>query len=262
MGDFGQVGQAKLGPSLRERFDQDAHAVLARAQEEARALGQQRVGTEHLLLGVCCQDAEGSDAVLASAGITAQGVRSWLAQHGGKGSGATEGSLPFPPNAWFVLYRAQAEADGRQHQSISPAHVLLALIRCATVAPKAPAAGIPHAPGADAPEAAAPGTGRQPLHSSPAGPDAVAVLLSDGEIDLGALHARAAARANTASAGQGFPFIGADLAGRTCLPGRGRRRLWQAAVLAAYVPLAALDVILAPAATRVIAPACPVVAPA
>ena len=89
----------------------------------------------------------------------------------------------------------------------------------------------------------------------------VAALLRDCEIDPRALHARAAARANTDSAGQGFPFLGEDLAARPCLPGRGRRWLWRAAVLAGYAPFAALEIVLAPPATRVIALAAAVLAP-
>jgi hypothetical protein len=89
----------------------------------------------------------------------------------------------------------------------------------------------------------------------------VAALLRDGQINPRALHARAAARANTDSAGQGFPFLGEDLAARRCLPGCGRRWLWRGAVLAGYAPLAALEIVLAPPATRVIALAAAVIAP-
>jgi hypothetical protein len=258
MGRFTRAGQAKLGPPVLERFDENARTVLARAQEEARALGRGCIDTEHVLLGICHLDAKDGDPVLAPAGITTQSVRAWLAQHGGQPCGAPDGSLPFAPNVWFVLYRAQVEASGRQHQSIGPAHVLLALIRCAIVAPKAlaPAARAAQAPQEDASE-----TGRQAVQTSPADPDVVAALLRDCEIDPSALHARAAARANTDRAGQGFPFLGEDLAARPCLPGRGRRWLWRAAVLAGYAPLAALEVALAPPATRVIALTASVVAP-
>ena len=214
---------------MLERFDENARTVFARAREEARALGRECIDTEHVLLGVCHHDAGDSDPVLAPAGVTTQSVRAWLAQHGGQPGGAPDGSLPFTPNVWFVLDRTYVEADGRQHQSIGPAHVLLALIRCAIEAPAAP--------------------------------DVVAALLRDGGIDLRALHARAAARANTDRAGQGFPFLGEDLAARSCLPGRGRRWLWRAAVLIGYAPFVALEIVLAPAATRVIVLAVAVIAP-
>jgi Zn-dependent protease with chaperone function len=85
----------------------------------------------------------------------------------------------------------------------------------------------------------------------------VAALLRDCEIDLRALHARAAARANTDGAGHGFPFLGAC----SRLPGRGRRWLWRGAVLAGYAPFAALEIVLAPPAARVIALAAAVIAP-
>jgi Zn-dependent protease with chaperone function len=212
---------------MLERFDENARMVFARAREEACALGREYVGTEHVLLGVCHQDSGESDAVLAPAGITTHSVRTWLAQHGDQGGGTPDGSLPFTPNVRFVLHQTYAEADGRQHQSIGPAHVLLALIRCAIVVPS----------------------------------DLVADLLRDYRVDLGALHARAAARANTDSAGEGFPFLGSDLAARACLPGRGRRWAWRAAVLAGYVPLATIAIILAPSATRVIDLAGTVIAP-
>jgi hypothetical protein len=248
---------------LLEGFDENARLVFARAGEEARALGRECIDTEDVLLGVCHQDAGDSVPVLAPAGITTQRVRAWLAQHGGQPGGAPEGSLPFTPNVWFVLDRTQVEADGRQHQSVGPAHVLLALIRCATAAPKAlaPTAGAPQAPQEDTSETGPPETGRQPVQTSPADPDVVAALLGDFEIDPRELHARAAARANTDRAGQGFPFLGEDLAERPCLPGRGRRWLWRGAVLAGYAPLAVLEIVLAPPATRFIALAAAVIAP-
>jgi hypothetical protein len=268
VGPFTRASPAKLEPPTLEQFDETARAVFARTREEARALGRERIDTEHVLLGVCYQDAGDSDPVLAPAGITTQRVRAWLAQHGGQPGGAADGSLPFTPNVWFVLYQAHVEADGRQHRSIGLAHVLLALIRCAIVAPKAvaPAAEAPQAPPEDAsqtrtPQTVPPETGRPPVQTSPADPDLVAALLRDCEVDLRALHARAAARANTDRAGQGFPFLGADLTERSCLPGRGRRSLGRAAVLAGYAPFAALEIILAPPATRVIALAAAVIAP-
>jgi hypothetical protein len=263
MGHVTRAGQAKLGPPVLERFDENARAVFARAREEARALGRECIDTEHVLLGVCHHDAMDSDPVLAPAGISTQSVRAWLAQHGGQPGGASDGSVPFTPNVWFVLDRTYVEAGGRQHQSIGPAHVLLALIRCAIVAPKAlaPAAGARQAPQEDASETGPPETGRQPVQTSPADPDVVAALLRDCEIDPRTLHARAAARANTDNAGQGFPFLGEDLAARPCLPGRGRRWLRRAAVLAGYAPLAALEIVLARPATRIIALAAAVIAP-
>jgi hypothetical protein len=248
---------------MLERFDQNARTVFAQAGDEARALGRECIGTEHVLLGVCHQDARDSDPVLAPEGITTQSVRAWLAQHGGQPGAAPDRSLPFTPNVWFVLDRTHVEASGRQHQSIGPAHVLLALIGCAIVAPKAvaPAAGASQAPQQDASETGPSEIGRQPAQASPADPDVVAALLHDCEIDPRALHARAAARANADSAGQGFPFLGEDLAACPCLPGRGRLWLWRAAILAGYAPLAALEIVLAPPAARVIALAAAVIAP-
>jgi hypothetical protein len=236
MGDFTRAGQAKLGPPILERLDANARVVFARARDEARALGRECIDTEHVLLGLCHYDAKDSDPVLALAGITAQSVRAWLTQHGGQRGGAPGGSLPFTPNVLFVLHQTHVEADGRQHQSIGPAHVLLALIRCASVAPTA---------------------GCQPVQSSPPDPDVVAAMLRECEIDLRALHARAAARANTDRAGHGFPFLGAC----SGLPGRGRQWLWRAAILAGYAPFAALEIVLAPPATRVVALAAAVIAP-
>jgi hypothetical protein len=69
------------------------------------------------------------------------------------------------------------------------------------------------------------------------------------------------ARANTGSAGQGFPFLGVDLAAYACLPGRGRRWLWHAAVLVGYAPLAALEIVLVPPAIQVAALVAAVIVP-
>lgn len=192
VGHFTRAGQAKLGPPMLERFDENARTVFARARDEARALGRECIDTEHVLLGVCHQDAKDSDPVLAPAGITTQSVKAWLAQHGGQPGGTPDGSLPFTPNVWIVLYQTHVEASGRQHQSIGPAHVLLALIRCAIVAPKAvaPTTGAAQPPQEDASGTGPPETGRQPVQTSPADPDVVAALLRDCEIDPRAPRSR------------------------------------------------------------------------
>ncbi len=248
---------------MLERLDEDARTVFTRARGEARALGRGCVDTEHVLLGVCHQDEGDNDPVLAPVGITTQSVKTWLADHRDQGVEPADQSLPFTPNVLFVLHQAQVEADGRQHQSIGCAHVLLALIRCAIVAPEAPgpAPGSSQAHQENIPEPAPSEAGQTPLQSSPAGPDVVAPLLRDHGIDLGALHSSAAARANADGAGQGFPFLGGDLAVRPCFPGRGRRWLWRAAILAGYIPFAAVTIVLAPPATRVIALAAAVIGP-
>ncbi len=91
-----------------DRFDENARTVLARAREEARALGRECVDTEHILLGVFHHDAGGNDPVLSPAGITTENVRAWLAQHDGRGGGAADRSLPFTPNGSLCAVQVAA----------------------------------------------------------------------------------------------------------------------------------------------------------
>jgi hypothetical protein len=99
-----------------ERFTEPARLVVVYAQEEARGLGHQHIGAEHLLLGV----------VRVEHAILPAGVDDIRARIG-KGPGTWSGQIPFTSGAKSSLERALREALGLGHDHIAPAHLLLAL---------------------------------------------------------------------------------------------------------------------------------------
>jgi len=147
-----------------EHFDEPARTCVVLAQQEARRLGHEEIGTAHLLLGVAGVKPEliGVEiqavraAVVALQGATAAPIRNWL---------------PFSPEATAALEGANGQALSRGHTVIDPAHLLLALMEAGGRAARAlREAGA--APGAVRERAsAAAGSGPQAL-PSPMAPEA------------------------------------------------------------------------------------------
>jgi len=112
-----------------ERFTERARQVVVLAQEEARELQHNYIGTEHLLLGLL-REAEGIAArVLGELGVTLEGVRSDVALIVGKGDEAAAGQIPFTPRAKQVLELSLRAANELRHDVIGTEHVLLGLVR-------------------------------------------------------------------------------------------------------------------------------------
>jgi ATP-dependent Clp protease ATP-binding subunit ClpC len=112
-----------------ERFTERAHRAVVFAQEEARALSHNYVGTEHLLLGLL-RERDGLAAhALESLEITIDEVRAQVARIVGQGDEATAGRIPFTPRAKKVLELALREALSLGHNYIGTEHVLLGLAR-------------------------------------------------------------------------------------------------------------------------------------
>src|SRR5207248_2960320 len=110
-------------------FTPRAKRVLELAVEEARALGHNYVGTEHLLLGLL-REGEGVAAqVLGSFDITLERVRAQVARIVGRGEEATSGQVPFTPRVKTVLELALREALSLGHNFIGTEHILLGLVR-------------------------------------------------------------------------------------------------------------------------------------
>ena len=112
-----------------ERFTERARLVVVLAQEEARALGHNYIGTEHLLLGLLREEEGAGGRVLDSLGVTLEEVRGRVEQIVGRGDEAPPGQIPFTPRAKKVLERALREAIGLGHNHIGTEHILLALAR-------------------------------------------------------------------------------------------------------------------------------------
>jgi ATP-dependent Clp protease ATP-binding subunit ClpC len=112
-----------------ERFTERARQVVVLAQDEARMLNHNYIGTEHLLLGLL-RDEEGLAArALESLKVTVEDVRARVEQIVGKGDEVTPGQIPFTPRAKKVLELALREGLSLGHDSIGTEHILLGLVR-------------------------------------------------------------------------------------------------------------------------------------
>ena len=112
-----------------ERFTDRARRVVVLAQEEARMLNHNYIGTEHILLGLI-HEGEGVAAKgLEALGISLEGVRSQVEEIIGQGQQAPSGHIPFTPRAKKVLELSLREALQLGHNYIGTEHILLGLIR-------------------------------------------------------------------------------------------------------------------------------------
>jgi ATP-dependent Clp protease ATP-binding subunit ClpA len=112
-----------------ERFTDRARRVVVLAQEEARLLNHNYIGTEHILLGLI-HEGEGVAAMaLESLGISLEAVRAQVEEIIGHGGSAPSGHIPFTPRAKKVLELSLREALQLGHNYIGTEHILLGLIR-------------------------------------------------------------------------------------------------------------------------------------
>ncbi|HLU31076.1 MAG TPA: Clp protease N-terminal domain-containing protein, partial [Acidimicrobiia bacterium] len=112
-----------------ERFTDRARRVVVLAQEEARSLNHNYIGTEHILLGLL-NEGEGIAAkALESLGIGLDSVRDEVVKIIGPGQQAPTGHIPFTPRAKKVLELSLREALQLGHNYIGTEHILLGLIR-------------------------------------------------------------------------------------------------------------------------------------
>jgi ATP-dependent Clp protease ATP-binding subunit ClpA len=112
-----------------ERFTDRARRVVVLAQEEARMLNHNYIGTEHILLGLI-HEGDGSAAkALELLGISLGAVRQEVEEIIGHGKQAPSGHIPFTPRAKRVLELSLREALQLGHNYIGTEHILLGLIR-------------------------------------------------------------------------------------------------------------------------------------
>ncbi|MGZ4258477.1 MAG: Clp protease N-terminal domain-containing protein, partial [Gaiellaceae bacterium] len=112
-----------------ERFTERARQVVVLAQDEARALKHNSIGTEHILLGLLREEEGLAARVLESLDITVEEVRAQVARIVGQGDEVTTGQIPFTPRAKKVLELALREALSLGHNYIGTEHILLGLLR-------------------------------------------------------------------------------------------------------------------------------------
>lgn len=112
-----------------ERFTEKARRVVVYAQEEARMLNQNYIGTEHLLLGLIREQDGIAAKALESLNISLEDVHQQVEDLIGRGTFVPTGHIPFTPRAKKVLELSLREALQLGHNYIGTEHVLLGLIR-------------------------------------------------------------------------------------------------------------------------------------
>ncbi|MBG0832877.1 Clp protease [Planomonospora sp. ID67723] len=112
-----------------ERFTDRARRVVVLAQEEARRLSHNYIGTEHILLGLVGEDDGVAARALRSFDISLEQVRQDVEEIIGQGSRGPTGHIPFTPRAKKVLELSLREALNLHHNYIGTEHILLGLIR-------------------------------------------------------------------------------------------------------------------------------------
>ena len=112
-----------------ERFTDRARRVVVLAQEEARMLNHNYIGTEHLLLGLIHEGEGVAAKALESLGISLEAVRQQVEEIIGQGQQAPSGHIPFTPRAKKVLELSLRESRQLGHDYIGTEHILLGLLR-------------------------------------------------------------------------------------------------------------------------------------
>jgi ATP-dependent Clp protease ATP-binding subunit ClpC len=112
-----------------ERFTERARQVVVLAQDEARTLKHNYIGTEHILLGLLSEEEGLAARVLDTLDITVEEVRAQVARVVGQGDEVTFGQIPFTPRVKKVLELALREALDLGHEYIGTEHILLGLVQ-------------------------------------------------------------------------------------------------------------------------------------
>jgi ATP-dependent Clp protease ATP-binding subunit ClpC len=112
-----------------ERFTERARQVVVLAQDEARLLKHNYIGTEHLLLGLLAEEEGIAARMLESIGIRLEDARADVGRIIGVGTEVTPGQIPFTPRAKKVLELSLREAISLGQSYIGTEHILLGLAR-------------------------------------------------------------------------------------------------------------------------------------
>jgi ATP-dependent Clp protease ATP-binding subunit ClpC len=117
------------GLEVFERFTDRARRSVVLAQEEARMLNHNYIGTEHILLGLLREEDGVAAKALTTLGVSLEAVRRDVGEIVGRGSEVPRGHIPFTPRAKKVLELSLREALQLGHNYIGTEHILLGLIR-------------------------------------------------------------------------------------------------------------------------------------
>jgi len=114
---------------LFERFTEKAIKVILLAQEEARRMGHNFVGTEQILLGLIGEGTSGAAKALNKCGLDLKQLREVVLSRIGRGNGFVSVEIPFTPRRKRLLELSWEEARQLGHNFIAPEHLMLGLIR-------------------------------------------------------------------------------------------------------------------------------------
>jgi ATP-dependent Clp protease ATP-binding subunit ClpC len=112
-----------------ERFTERARQVVVLAQDEARALGHNYIGTEHILLGLLREEEGIAARALERLGVTLAETRVLVGEFSGPREEPPAGQIPFTPRTKAVLELSLREALALGHNHIGTEHILLGLVR-------------------------------------------------------------------------------------------------------------------------------------
>jgi ATP-dependent Clp protease ATP-binding subunit ClpC len=119
-----------MGNAVFEKFTDRARRVVVRAQEEARALNHDFIGTEHILLGLVGEGQGLAAKALESLGVSMEAVRQRVEDIVPAGQVEVRtGHIPFTPRAKKVLELSLSESKLLGHRYIGTEHILLGLLR-------------------------------------------------------------------------------------------------------------------------------------
>lgn len=111
-----------------ERFTEKSRTLMGYAQDEARRMGHNFVGTEQILLGMLAEGNNEAATALADITVHLDPARHEVEQIIGLGSGFTDTEIPLTPRTKRVLELALAEADKKGDEGIEPKHLLLGIM--------------------------------------------------------------------------------------------------------------------------------------
>jgi ATP-dependent Clp protease ATP-binding subunit ClpA len=112
-----------------ERYTPSARQVIVFAQEEARGLRHNAIGSEHVLIGLLRDELGNGGRALRGLGLDAAAVQERVGALLPAGNSSTAGQIPFTPRAQRILGRADAESLSLGHEGVGTEHLLLALAR-------------------------------------------------------------------------------------------------------------------------------------
>ena len=115
--------------SFQGRFTENARKALGLAQEEAKNLGHNYVGTEHLLLGIIAVEDSAASGVLGDMNVSSEGIREQVERLVGKGDFNFTDAFGYTPRTKNVIEYSLMEAKALSHNYVGTEHLLLALIR-------------------------------------------------------------------------------------------------------------------------------------